>query len=104
MKQAAETQVQQQQSQVSAKETEITHLSSQLEMSRHDGPEVEKWLLVSSEHGMGEASRALALRYVKQGEMSQLMHLIGRCWRRLWQSSSKVGAAALPNIPLSSGA
>ncbi len=82
----------------------LGHPPSQLEMSRHDGPEVEKWLLVSSEHGMGEASRALALRYVKQGEMSQLMHLIGRCWRRLWQSSSKVGAAALPNIPLSSGA
>ena len=72
-------------------------------MSRGNGPDAEKWLLVSSEHGIGEASRALALRYVQRRDAGKLMLLVGRCWRRVWQGSSKVGAAALPSIALSGG-
>ena len=81
----------------------LGHPPSQLEMGRLGGPDVERWLLLASEHGVGEASATLALRFVRQGEAAKLVELLGRCWGRLWHGSSKRGAAALPNIPLMAG-
>jgi TPR repeat protein len=79
------------------------HPESQLEMGKLGGPDSERWLTLASEHGMSEASRALALRYAMHGEALKLMRLIGQCWRRLRWSSSKVSAAALPSVPLMGG-
>ena len=45
-------------------------------------------------------------RYARQGEALKLIQLLGRCVRRglaHWRGSSKVGAAALPSVPLSNG-
>ena len=81
----------------------LGHPQAQLEMSRYTGPDVEKWLLMASEHGVGEATRVLALTYVQQREMSKLMQLLKRCSRRFWQRSSKAVAAPSPSIPLLDG-
>ena len=50
----------------------------------------EKWLQLASHHGVGDASRTLALLYARRGEATKLMGLFSQCVGRLLQGSSKV--------------
>ena len=57
------------------------HPPSQLEMSRLGGPDIEKWLLLASEHGVGDA-RAAVREAGRGGKARRTAR--ARCWGRLW--------------------
>ena len=66
------------------------HPPSQFEMGRLGELDDEKWLQLASHHGVGDASRTLALLYARRGEATKLMGLFSQCVGRLLQGSSKV--------------
>ena len=59
------------------------HPPSQFEMGRLGELDDEKWLQLASHHGVGDASRTLALLYARRGEATKLMGLFSQCVGRL---------------------